>query len=702
MAFDANDLSPHEHFVLERVRAGDVADFTQASPGEKAPVRAGFLRKLLLGLDPGWAVPAPGVRIRGARIEGALDLADCAGQGLPALMLERCDIPETVNVSHARIARLSFELSRMSRLLGVEVEIGGELNLCATAPAKDVFVVKLRGARIDGDVLARAARLARAPDSDEDALMLQGAEIEGSVLLDNGFEANGCVWLLAARVAGGLSCEGATFLNRSENGEGQALYADAAQFGSVILRKAKVEGQARFCSTRIATDFDMSDGASFRNEFGAAMMLANAEIGGQVFADTAKVAGQLWLNSCAVARNLDLRGAEITHRITPRGDTYGRALDATSASVGGAMLMQGANIKGEVLLADARIDGYLGFGGGRFINPGGWAIRAPNARVGGNLTFKIESDDATPHGPKTVIEGGLKLDRARIEGALSWFNLELRGPGPIPGKGGYFTFVDAQIAGPLQARALATQSDAVIAASGAACAALDDDVTTGWGAETALLELDGFSYGRIDSHNERWRARLAWLKRSRRGVERFSPQPYAQTASVYARAGRQEDARRIQLACRDLQTRAGGAGPLTRTLSSLFGLVAGYGLAPIRIVRALALFLVIGVVGVFIANEQGALVTPAGAQCNATIEPTLYAVDVALPVIDLGQETRCAPGRTARADLPSGGALADSEWRAFEGVALWRWAHGLYALLGSVLTALAVLTFSGVMKPRDE
>jgi hypothetical protein len=42
-----------------------------------------------------------------------------------------------------------------------------------------------------------------------------------------------------------------------------------------------------------------------------------------------------------------------------------------------------------------------------------------------------------------------------------------------------------------------------------------------------------------------------------------------------------------------------------------------------------------------------------------------------------------------------------SDWRLLEGVAMWRWAHALYALLGSILTALAVLTFSGALKPRE-
>ncbi len=707
MAFDANDLSPHEHFVVERTNAGEIADFSaMGGPGGTKPaVRAGFLRKLLLGIDPSWTIRTPGVRIKGARIEGVLDLTDCSGEGLPALSLVECEIPEAVDISHARLARVSFANSRMSRLVAIEAEIDGELNLCGVAPfgAAETLTAKLRGVRIDGDLLARGAKFARAVDSDDDAVMLQGAEIAGNVMMDGGFEAFGCVWMQHAHIAGGLTCETATLLNRSEDTLGEALNAEGAEIGMVLMRKAKAEGLVRFSSARIARDFDISEGASLRNELGVALMLSNAEIGGQVFGDGAKIAGQLWLQSASIARNLDLRGAEVVHRTSLSGATYGRAVDATSMSVGGGLMLQGANVKGELFLADVRVDGYLAFGGGRYINPGAWAIRAPNARVGSNLTFTLPENGFAPHGQKTVIEGGCKLDRARIGGRLAWSALELRGPGPDGARGAVFSFADAVVDGAIEARALTTQQDAFIDAVGASCAALDDEVKAGWGAEHARLGLDGFNYGRIDSEGERWRARLGWLKRSRRDGEKFSPQPFAHAASTYARMGRREDARRVQLAQHDLRTLSGSAGPFTWVLSSLFGAIAGYGLAPIRVVRALALFLALGVAGVLVMNTQGALVTQDGRACNGAVEPTLYAIDVALPVIDLGQESRCAPGRTSRAELSPGVAVSEtSDWRWFEGVALWRWAHALYAIIGAILTALAIVTFSGIMKPKDE
>ena len=709
MAFDANDLSPHEHFVVERTRAGELADFTPMG-GEgatKPAVRAGFLRKLMLGLDESWAVRTPGVRIKGARLEGALDLTDCSGaggSGLPALALVECDIPEAVDVSHARLARLCLRGSRLTRLIGVEAEIGGELDLGEVGPlggdGHETLTAKLRGARIDGDVLARGAKFARAVDSDEDAIMLQGAEIAGNVLLDQGFQAFGCVWLMNARIGGGLACEGGQFLNRSDDASGQAIAADNAAFGNVLLGKAKIEGEARFISSRIGADFDVSKGASLRNEGGVALQLANAEIGGQLFADTVKMQGQLGLMSARISRNLDLRGAEITCRTA--ANTYGRAIDAANLCTGGAALLQGANVKGEVFFADARIDGYLAFGGGRFINPAGWAIRAPNVRVGGNLTIKIDDDGYAPHGHKTVIEGGAKFDRAKIDGAFTWLNLELRGAGPIGQKGAVLTLADAAIEGPLQARSLVMHADARLDLSGARCATLDDDLKNGWGVEGAALDLEGLAYERIENAGERWRDRLAWLKRARSDGGRFSPQPFTRAAEVYARAGRRDEARRILLAQQDLSTLHRPAGPLTWVLSSLFGVIAGYGLAPIRIVRALVVFIAIGIAGALAMNAQGALVRPDGSACNSAVEPALYAIDVALPVIDLGQESRCAPGRTANADLPVGIEVPNSDWRLFEGAAMWRWAQAIYAILGAILTALAVITFSGVLKPKAD
>ncbi len=710
MAFDASDLSAHENFALERTRAGEIADFSTqvGANGVKPCLRAGFLRRLLLQLDEGWIVRAPGVRIRCARIDGRLDLTDCSGAGgagLAALALLDCEAPDPIDLSHSRLARLSLRGSRLTILTAAQTQIDGELDLREinpfAAPGVKSLIAHLRGVRIDGDLLAQGAKFARSPQSEDDALALQGAEITGDLMLD-GIEAIGRVALMRANIAGALSCAGGQLSNGADGAEsGEALNGDGATIGALVLNaKFIAEGETSFIGARIAHDVDLGDGA-FRNDGAAALNFSNARIGGQIWGLGAKLSGQLLLQGATIARNLELRGADIAHRL--RGDSHGRAIDAGGVSVGGALLLGGANFRGEVFLADARIQGNFGLGGGRFINGGGWAIRAPNIRVGGDLTLRIDVGGYAPLGQKTVIEGAAKFDRAQIEGAFAWLNLELRGPGPGNGKEGgaketLFSFADARIGRALQARSFVAPQGGSIDASGASCTRLDDDIKTGWGAESTRLNLDGFTYARIDAAQECWPARLAWLKRSHRVGEHVSPQPFKHAARIYARAGKREGARRILLAERDLRALRGG--PLTWTLSSLFGLIAGYGLAPLRIARALVLFLALGVLGALTMNDQGALVRDDGAACDNAIEPALYAVDVALPVIDFGQASRCAPGQTARADLYPG--LRLGEWRVFEGASLWNWAHGLYALLGAMLTALALLTLSGVMKPKPD
>lgn len=707
MAFDAHDLTPHEQFVVARTEAGEIADFTTmgGEDAAKPVIRAGFLRKLILQLDPSWPVRATGMRIRGARIEGALDLADCGGQILPALSLQACVCPAPLDLSRSSFARLSLRESQIVRVNGVGARFNGEVDVSNLGPIEDgqACALDFAGAEIGGALNCAGAKLSRAEDGEsEAALSLDGAQVQSHLLICDGFECFGVLSMNGAKIGGALRSNDGAFLNRADTGEGIAIAAAAALIdgGWRAAQGARIEGEIDISGARIGAGLDLS-GASARNDGGVALRGDNLDISGDLKA-AARISGALRLRGAAISRNLDLRGLEIAHPLNPRGDQFGCAVDAADIRVGGAALFQGASVKGECLLAAARIEGYLAFGGGRFLNQGGWALRAPNARIGGNLTLKLLDDEPTPFGQKTVIEGGAKFDRSTIAGALAWANLEIRGAAPNRKRGPLLSYADCRIEGKIEARALTTGQDALIDLSGARCAALNDDLKSGWGGETAQLNLEGFRYGRLEGESgaARWRTRLAWLKRAR--GEGFSPQPFAQLTGVYLQSGRRDDARRVALEQHDLQTRTAASGPLTWALSSLFGLIAGYGLAPIRAARALALYLAIGVAGVFIMDWQGALVREDGAACRAAIEPTLYAMDVALPVLDLGQTTACEPGRTPRSILTPGIELPDTDWRLFEGVALWRWAQALYAVFGAILTALAILTFSGVMKPRDQ
>ncbi len=762
MAFDANDLSPVEAHVIDRTRDGEIADFTpMAGPdGVKPLIRAGFLRRLLLQLTPDWPVRMPGVRVRGARVEGVLDLSDCAGAGgagLPALELLHCDLPDGLDLTHARLARLALDGSRFARIEARHARVDGPVSFrgaapldvagyCAidlesaqidgaveakgaalrcdpSTPAQDrigVFALNLRNARIAGNVNLRPGfvaeggvslyaasvgglvdlRGARLTVNHRYALSAGNLDLAGALHMNAGFRAEGPIWLRGARLRDGLHGDGGAIVLPDSHAARDALNAEGAEIaGGVSLRNGfNANGCVSLRNARIEGGVLLSKG-QFASQKPCALDLRNANVSGEVCGDLNATSG-LCFAGLDVSHNLDLCGAVVTGpRLNGKSATeFDVAIEAVNVRIGGALRLRGANVKGEIKLADARIAGYCTFGGGRFLNAGHWAIGGPNAQIGGNLTFNPPDKEDAPFGPKTVVEGGVHFRRARIAGEVVWNGLELRGKGPDNGAP-QMSFADAQIGQSLCALQLTAQN-ARIDLEGASCGALADDLAKGWGLASTQLALEGFTYGRLDCSAEdmRWTARTRWLKER---AETMTPQPYGVLARVYAEAGRKDDMRRALRAQHDLTARGASALSPTRIFSFLFGLLSGYGLSPTRAAATLSAFLLIGIAGVFAMGLRGALVTPSGAACAGAVEPVLYAIDVALPVIDLGQTSACAPGQAPGAAL-FGGFPAPGGWRAMEEVALWRWAHALYAIIGAILTALAVLTFSGVMKPGKQ
>jgi len=66
-----DDLSEAERFLVQSTVRGEPADLRRHA------VRAGVIRDLLLEARPGWILPAAGLRVHKAIIEGGLDLEGC-------------------------------------------------------------------------------------------------------------------------------------------------------------------------------------------------------------------------------------------------------------------------------------------------------------------------------------------------------------------------------------------------------------------------------------------------------------------------------------------------------------------------------------------------------------------------------------------------------------------------------------------------
>src|SRR5205807_2882986 len=96
--------------------------------------------------------------------------------------------------------------------------------------------------------------------------------------LDDGFVADGSVWLLGARISGDLQCGDATFKSAAKDGSGDSLIASNTEIGGrVNLSNAKVSGQVNLSGTRIGRDLDLNGVSA-----GGLIGLANAKIGGDL------------------------------------------------------------------------------------------------------------------------------------------------------------------------------------------------------------------------------------------------------------------------------------------------------------------------------------------------------------------------------------------------------------------------------------
>jgi hypothetical protein len=170
-------------------------------------VDAGLLRQLLLNKD-GDADPR-GLRLRGARIRGRLDL-DYVSVPIGLLLVD-CLLDHGVTAEQAHLPVLWLRRCRVSHpdrpaLDADRLQIDGPLRLDGSVIAAATMqgAVRLLSARIGGELLLSGATLRNVTGP---ALAADGLQTDSVVFLDEGFTAEGAgargaVRLLGARIGG--------------------------------------------------------------------------------------------------------------------------------------------------------------------------------------------------------------------------------------------------------------------------------------------------------------------------------------------------------------------------------------------------------------------------------------------------------------------------------------------------------------------
>lgn len=609
--------------------------------------------------------------------------------------------------------------------------VGGALLVRNGSVVRGSF--RLISARIAGNVNASAATFDTPGGM---ALVGDGLQVGGGVLLraspeGTPFVARGQVRLLGATIGGSLDCDGGSFAHAGE----PAIEASSAHIrGDVLFRiragqPCRVEGMVGLTGCRIGGGLNF-DGAALSSPGGVALGAENARVDGSVnLCDGFSAAGRVTLIGTTIAVDLNCDAGTFANQ-----DAIAIAADRTS--IGGfAFFGRGIRVTGALRLSGARIGGSVLFLGGTFAHPGRHAVLADNVVVDGDALC----------GRELAIAGGVQMIGGRIGR-----NLELDAGVVIDEPPGVALTLDGtHVGGRLWLTPRVTGAISLRDVVASTFADLPPGRTVALDALPRMI-LDGFRYQRLDvpaadaDDDGCWDDRLRWLSlqyapRARPGAGRralraisgapeiapsrveFLPQPFVQLARVLFGQGFEDDGRRILIAKRWVEARV-RRGRWARGIDGAFGTLFGFGYSSKRALASIALAIALGFAFTVYLNARGALVVdttpvasvagieqaPEGAgrarpavqledgrtsftlRCADAIDPLVYAADVFIPLVDLRQESKCEVGAAPGVTLLAG---EESVYRILKSV---------YALLGWVLTSLAILTFSGVLRRFDD
>jgi hypothetical protein len=331
-------------------------------------IRASVLRDILRGRivqDP----DPHGLRLRGARITGRLDLEYLTSSIFVELI--DCFLDEGLTARGARLPFLSVEGSLLEHRSEPAL-YAARFSASALFLDRATFIascengaVRLAGAHLGQlDIYDAVLRNECGP-----ALSAEGAQVE-EVLYLNGLDAMGTgldgAVVLANSHLGGLNCYKATL--RGEYGP--ALNANGLQVDHDVDFRGFTAiggdiGAVRLTGAHIGGSLEC-DGAEFRNDSGPALYADRLQVDQSMFLRYGFTAignsgyGTVYLVGAHIGGHLDCTAADL------RNDS-GPALDAYSLQVGQGMYLGG---------------GFAAFGGGK-----GVAVDLTDARVGGKFVF---------------------------------------------------------------------------------------------------------------------------------------------------------------------------------------------------------------------------------------------------------------------------------------------------------------------------
>ncbi len=640
------DLTEPERQVWDAFATGEWVDLRTGDRYRDDPVRqdywgpgrivrANVIRALLLGASEREPGEAPGIRLRGARISGRLDLMGTTIDW--PLVCEYCQFDNEVRLVESETKTIRITHSRLPGLNATRIRLDGILNLwCSVVPG----LVRLDQAKINGKVcLASADVGARHPFNQ--AVSAAGLDVDGSLDF-SGLIAHGEVSIQTARITGSADLSRARISNPRE----QALGADTVQIGGWLDCHSMVaDGEVTLYNARVGGGVTF-DAASLSNARGQALSAEGLSVGGGLLLSSGFTSvGEVRLVGAQLEAQLTLSGAKLSN---PDGIAinFDRAsvgvCQGTSLTCTGLFSFAGAQFASTVDLSGALIDS----GGGDL------ALAGDGAVIGGQLVLR-----------KLRSYGELNLRSVRIGRGVLMMSTELSNPGSIACRlsgadisgdlycqhlsaAGAIRMTGARVGGRihLEQVRLANEGGPALSARGLQAgqfllepaepilgvvdlshARIDvfrDDPAC-WPAQ---LNVDGLTYQALEPRLPA-RDRLRWLRASLGGPR---SQPYEYLADHYVRIGQPEEATTVWYAREREQRKE--VGLLLRLWGLVQDVTLGYGYRPWRALAWLGIMLTAGSI------IYGISPPPAFQSPHPNFNPVIYTLDLLLPLVDLGMK----------------------------------------------------------------
>jgi hypothetical protein len=639
------DLSKFERLLWEAFPRGAGADLRGSRAGRDAPeiaesrdpqpaIRAEVIRALLLGAaeaEPGFV---SGVRLRGARITGCLDLT---GADVPwSLTCEDCYFDEEIVLAESSVRAVRVVNSSLPGFNGTRMRVDGIVSL---QDCSRVAAVRLDQARVIGEVCLQGAAVGQ--DASAVAISADGLSVDGEMNCV-GLVSRGAVSLQGLQLTGSLDITDAQVLRP---GPRALAVGNASIGGRLIGHGLQVNGELLLHDTTV-TRIELA-GARLHNPGGLALSAGGLAVKGGMFCngDGFSAHGGVWLVGARLGANLSFAKATLSNpgklalvldratigdfdgsdlrcsgRISLVGVRVATDMNFGRAHIDGdgqvAMVADGGVIHGTLRLAEMRARGEVAIRtshiGRRVIltdahleNPAGTALALSGTEIASDLFCRDVTIVGEARLARAQVRGHLDLDHARLANsagtALDAFGLQA----------GEISLLPAQpVCG-------------TVNLSHVHVGVLRDDPSC-WPDD---LNLDGLTYSTLEPQLPA-RQRLSWLARDEHG---HKLQPYEQLAAHYNGLGQPAEARRVLYARERLQRR--NRAPLARIWSYLQDVTVAYGYQPWRALLWLALLLTAGSI-LFSLDPPPPLQADTAPHFNAVI----YTIDLLLPVVDLGQK----------------------------------------------------------------